>query len=134
VVAVQLKLDTDGLHYRKWGNDQKAKRGDWLVDNDGDVYTVDADSFAGTYRELHRGAWVKTTPVWATQASAAGSVQTKEGRTEHEAGDWLVSNNEDGSDPYAISVAKFAAMYEPDDDAGGSSSSSSGDGKQDALT
>ena len=124
VVAVQLNLDTDGLPYRKWGHDQKAKRGDWLVDNDGDVYTVDADSFAATYRELHRGAWLKTAPVWAEQAQAAGSVQTKEGHTQHQAGDWLVSNNEDGSDAYAISAAKFAAMYEPD---GGSA----GDAKSD---
>ena len=116
VVAVQLNLDTDGLHYRKWGHDQRAKRGDWLVDNHGDIYTVDADSFAATYREVHRGAWLKITPVWAEQASAAGRVPTKEGHTQYEAGDWLVSNNQDGSDAYAIKPEKFATLYELDDE------------------
>ena len=51
VAAVRLALDTDGLVYRKWGGEQRAKAGDWIVDNDGDVYTVDADVFARTYRQ-----------------------------------------------------------------------------------
>lgn len=114
VVAVQIKLDTDGLRYHKWGHDQLAKAGDWLVDNDGDVYTVDADSFARTYREVGRGAYVKSAPVWAERASAAGSVPTKEGSTAYAAGDWLVSNGEDGSDAYAITAGRFETLYEPD--------------------
>src|SRR5512143_2772130 len=48
VAAVRLALDTAGLIYRKWGGEQRAKPGDWIVDNDGDVYTVDADVFART--------------------------------------------------------------------------------------
>jgi len=114
VVALQLNLDTDGLRYRKWGHDQQARQGDWLVDNNGDVYTVDAESFAATYRPLHRGAWLKTAPVWAAQATQAGSVATKEGHTQYDAGDWIVSNNEDGSDTYAIGKDKFDTLYEPD--------------------
>jgi hypothetical protein len=115
VVAVQMNLDMDGLTYRKWGDEQHGKRGDWLVDNEGDVYTVDADSFAKTYRQVGRGAYVKTTPIWAEAAEAGGTVATKEGHTAHAAGDYLVSNNEDGSDSYAISAEKFRAMYELDE-------------------
>ncbi len=114
VAAVQMKLDTDGLRYRKWGHEQLAKAGDWLVDNDGDVYTVDAESFARTYREVARGAYVKSAPVWAERATAAGSVATKEGSTAYAAGDWLVSNAEDGSDAYAVTAGKFETLYEPD--------------------
>jgi hypothetical protein len=114
VAAVQINLDTDGLRYRKWGHDQLAKAGDWLVDNGGDVYTVDAEVFARTYREVARGAYVKAAPVWAECATAAGSVPTKEGATAYAAGDWLVSNGEDGSDAYAITAGKFEALYEPD--------------------
>ncbi len=55
VAAVRLSLDTDGLVYRKWGAEQRAKPGDWIVDNDGDVYTVDAESFALTYRATGTG-------------------------------------------------------------------------------
>ena len=117
VVAIRLDLDIDGLVYRKWGDTQHAKRGDWLVDNDGDVYTVDADSFDRTYRPVGSGpgTYIKSTPVWATKAEKAGSVATKEGRTHYEAGDYIVSNSSDGSDQYAIAAAKFEKMYMPDD-------------------
>ena len=69
VVAVKLDLDTAGFTYRKWGAEQKCKAGDWLVDNNGDVYTVDAGVFAGTYRSVGPGVYVKTTPIWAVRAT-----------------------------------------------------------------
>lgn len=115
VAAVQLNLETEGLRYRKWGHDQLAKAGDWLVDNGGDVYSVDAETFARTYRQVGRGAYLKSTPVWAERATTAGRVATKEGATAYAAGDWLVSNREDGSDAYAIAAAEFEALYEPDE-------------------
>ena len=117
VTAVQLALDFDGFSYRKWGDTQTAQAGDWLVDNGSEVYTVAADSFARTYRQIGPGRWLKTGSVWAQQVRRSGSVATKEGRTHYKAGDWLVSNAEDGSDAYAISAEKFAQLYEPDDGA-----------------
>ncbi|MFO7688661.1 MAG: hypothetical protein R6V60_21480 [Desulfobacterales bacterium] len=116
VVAVRLDLDTDGFTYRKWGAEQCCKRGDWLVDNDGDIYSVDGDVFAKTYRRAGPGVCVKTAPVWAEIASASGSVVTKEGRSLYEAGDYLVYNNQDGTDAYCISAEKFEALYEPDEE------------------
>jgi hypothetical protein len=116
VVAVRLALDTDGLVYRKWGGEQRAKPGDWIVDNDGDMYTVDADVFARTYKQTGAGTYVKTTPVWAEKARQAGDVKTKEGVTHYEAGDYVVSNNRDGSDAYAIGAATFESLYTPDDE------------------
>jgi hypothetical protein len=116
VVAIRLALDTDGLVYRKWGGEQRAKPGDWIVDNDGDIYTVDGDVFARTYRQTGPGTYVKTTRVWAERARSAGSVQTKEGVTRYEAGDYLVSNSRDGSDEYAVSAEKFESLYAPDDE------------------
>jgi hypothetical protein len=115
VIAVQLNLETDGFTYRKWGAEQKCKRGDWLVDNEGDIYTVDGEVFAKTYRHTSPGVYVKTTPVWAEIATEPGAVETKEGKSHYEAGDYLVSNNEDGTDAYCMSTAKFASMYEPDE-------------------
>lgn len=114
VIAVQLKLDTDGFSYRKWGADQRCKQGDWLVDNNGDVYSVDQAVFAKTYRQLRPGAYVKTTPIWAEKAATRGSVKTKEGESFYQAGDYLVYNNEDGTDAYCIGADKFESMYEPD--------------------
>ena len=117
VNAVRLALDFDGFSYRKWGDVQRAAAGDWLVDNGGDVYTVAAQTFERTYKQTGPGRWIKSAPVWAEQAKQAGSVATQEGRTHYKAGDWLVSNGEDGSDAYAISAAKFEQLYEPDSDA-----------------
>lgn len=117
VVAVQLALEAARLVYRKWGGEQRADAGDWLVDSDGDVYTVQEHTFARTYRKTGPGTYVKTTPVWAVQASTAGSVRTKEGATRYEAGDYLVSNTDDGTDAYAIGAAKFESLYEPAGDA-----------------
>src|SRR5262245_38446997 len=113
VVAVRLDLDTDGLSYRKWGGRQRAKRGDWLVDNDGDVYTVDAKVFARTYEPVRLGIYVKATPVWAEVATESGSMKTKEGASRYRRGDYLVYNERDGSDGYCMSATKFQAMYKP---------------------
>jgi hypothetical protein len=113
VVAVKLDLVTDGLIYQKWGSQQRAKAGDWLVDNAGEVYTVDADVFARTYESVSRGLFRKTGTVWAEVANSAGSVKTKEGESHYEKGDYLVFNNKDGSDGYCMSAEKFRAMYEP---------------------
>jgi len=115
VVAVQLKLDTDGLVYRKWGGEQQCKANDWLVDNGDEVYSVDAESFARTYTAVSRGLYMKTGKVWAEQADKPGKVPTKEGHSDYEAGDWIVSNEEDGSDAYAIRAGEFEGMYELDD-------------------
>ena len=115
VVAVQLALETEGFSYRKWGGLQTCKAGDWLVNNQGDVYTVAQDSFARTYREVAPGSYQKVAPVWAEETTAAGSIRTREGETQYEAGDYLVSNEENGSDGYAVPAAKFREMYEPAD-------------------
>lgn len=114
VTAVRLALDVESFTYRKWGHVQRAHAGDWVVDNGGDVYTVEAASFAATYREVGPGRWVKTAPVWAECAVADGSVATKEGRTAYAAGDWLVSNDADGRDAYAVPAERFLQLYEPD--------------------
>ena len=116
IVAVQLDLDTDGFTYLKWGAEQRCKRGDWLVDNEGDIYTVDSEVFAKTYRNAGPGIYVKTTPVWAEIADKPGRVITKEGESHYQAGDYLVYNNEDGTDAYCISAAKFESMYELDEE------------------
>ncbi|HWR91561.1 MAG TPA: hypothetical protein VN300_04010 [Desulfobacterales bacterium] len=115
VVAVKLDLDTPGFTYRKWGAQQKCKAGDWLIDNNGDTYSVDGEVFSRTYRKVGPGTYVKTTPIWAEVAPQAGSVATKEGRSHYSAGDYLVYNNEDGTDAYCIGAAKFESMYELDE-------------------
>jgi len=114
VTAVRLDVETDGFTYRKWGGMQRCKPGDWIVDNEGDVYTVDAEAFAHTYRPVGPGLYVKATPVWAAIAQVAGAIETKEGVSHYVPGDYLVYNDEAGTDGYCVSAEKFEAMYEPD--------------------
>jgi hypothetical protein len=115
ITAIQLTLDTPGIHYQKWGAEQHCKPGDWLVENNGEVYSIDANTFSQTYRQIAPGRFIKTTPVWAEQATTAGSINTKEGVSHYQAGDYLVFNNPDRTDGYTISQATFLTMYEPDE-------------------
>jgi hypothetical protein len=113
VTAVRLALDMDGFEYRKWDHVQRCKPGDWIVDNGGDVYTIDADVFARTYAAAGDGRYKKIGTVWAEAAAADGSIPTKEGRTAYRAGDYLVFNDEAGTDGYAVTADKFHSLYEP---------------------
>ena len=115
VVAVQVNLDTDGFTYLKWGADQRCKQGDWLVDNNGSIYTVDREVFEKTYKNVGLGHYAKVTAIYAEVATESGAVETKEGKTHYKAGDYLVSNNEDGTDAYSITADKFESMYELDE-------------------
>jgi hypothetical protein len=74
---------------------------------------VDRESFQATYEATGPGVYVKTTPIWAEVADAAGEVHTKEGATQYEKGDYLVYNRADGGDAYAVKRGEFERMYEP---------------------
>jgi len=115
VIAVRLDLDTEGFTYQKWGSEQRCKRGDWLVNNQGDVYTVDAATFERTYRMLSPGIYQKDAHVWATQATEPGRIKTQEGSTDYHEGDFVVFNDPGGKDGYAMTSEKFHSLYEPCD-------------------
>ncbi len=113
VTAVQLRLDLEDFIYRKWGGTQTCKAYDWIVDNQGKVYTVDQETFEATYDEVSPGRYIKVAHVWAERARTAGVITTKEGTTDYKAGYWLVYNGSDRRDGYAMSPEEFAALYEP---------------------
>ena len=94
------------------GESPACKSGDWLVNNNGDIYTVDKDVFAETYEKVSEGKYRKTGVIWAKVAESSGSVETKSGRTNYRRGDYIVSNNEDNSDAYAIDATTFQRIYE----------------------
>jgi hypothetical protein len=113
VTAIQINLEIPGFSYEKWGSLQQCKKGDWLVENNGEVYTVDAESFALTYTCISPGQYIKSTPVWAEIATCDGEIKTKEGVSQYKAGDYLVYNQEDRKDGYRITAEEFVKMYEP---------------------
>lgn len=111
VFALQLNLPEAEIHYKKWGDEQTAKEGDWLVKNGGETYTVDRASFDQTYRKIDDQTYQKIAPVWAGVAQADGKIATKEGFTHYRAGDYLVYNNADKTDGYAITKQDFDEAY-----------------------
>ena len=112
IAAIRLEIDTDGFTYRKWGCTQHCKRGDWIVSNQGDVYTIDAETFERTYRMVSLGVYEKIASVWAEVASCSGTIRTKEGSTAYDAGDYLVFNDPDRKDGYAMKPSTFRDLYE----------------------
>ena len=99
--------------YHKWGAKQTCKSGDWLVHNGDSVYTVDRETFDRTYEAVAPGQYRKVATVWAERASHAGEIRTREGVTHYRAGDWLVYNDAQRRDGYALSAARFDELYEP---------------------
>lgn len=118
VVAVQLNFDIDNsilFKYKKWGDIQSAKPNDWVVNNEGEVYTIDDESFNQTYEFISLGCYTKVGYVWATEAPSDGKVKTKEGYTHYKKGDMIVSNDEKFDDQYAMTSSKFFSLYETHD-------------------
>jgi len=112
IVAIQLKFEELHFTFKKWQASQKCKSGDWLVENQGDVYTVDEEEFARTYEKVSKGIYKKTSIIWANQAQSIGHIKTIEGKTHYKNGDFLIANEKNGEYLYAISNKKFHQLYE----------------------
>ncbi len=112
VIAIQLSLDTEGFTYQKWGATQTCKSGDWVVYNNGETYTIDAETFSTTYKQVSPGVYAKTCFVWAEPATTSGAIKTKEGETHYKPGDYLVYNDVDKKDGYAVDAKTFNSLYE----------------------
>lgn len=56
----------------------RREAGDWIMNIDGDVYTVDRETFARMYRAVGPGTDEKVAPVWAEVAEQPrGHCQSK---------------------------------------------------------
>lgn len=97
--------------YHKWDARQICKRGDWLVHSGDDVYTVDRETFERTYVQFAPGQFRKTSLVWAERAEKDGEISTKEGSTRYKAGDFLVYNQANRKDGYAVKLSTFNLLY-----------------------
>lgn len=115
VTAVKIDLGTDGFQYQKWGGVQIARRGDWLVDNMGDVYTIDGQVFEDTYSEVSPGRYKRNSFVWAEEAKIDGRVKSTSGFTYYYAGDMIAYNSEEKTDGWAMEKERFFKLYRDDD-------------------
>lgn len=114
VIAIQLNLELkDGIfEYEAWGGPQTARRGDWLINRNGEeVYTCEADVFAETYEKVSPGVYRKTAAVEADECLADCKIDTLEGQSDCKAGDFVVTNP--GGDRYPVERGIFLDIYEP---------------------
>lgn len=110
VFAIQASIKGN-IYYEKWDHNQKATEGDYLVDNEGDVYTVEKVTFESTYTEVGDHRYAKTALVKAEQATESGKIRTLEGLSSHNAGDYIVHNPRQG-DVYVVPQNEFESVYE----------------------
>ncbi|GAB1263533.1 DUF4231 domain-containing protein [Aurantivibrio infirmus] len=112
VNATRITLPSCEISYEKWGGKQAAKSGDWIVQSTDDSYTVEAESFKNTYQHIKANQYKKVTPVWAEVADVNGKISTKEGTSDYSPGDYLVYNNENKTDGYAVKKQDFESNYQ----------------------
>lgn len=110
-VAIKMTLAMMPLVYTAWGGTQVGKPGDWLVSKNGEVYTVDAESFERAYKNISLGVYAKSFTIWAKVAEDDGFIPTKEGQSAFKKGDYLCFNGEFGVDGWPIPAAKFKTLY-----------------------
>lgn len=107
-----MDLPFESFCYNKWGSKQTAKPGDWLVNNEGDVYSVDKEYFRNHYQIISQGIYEKVGAIWASIATQDGTITTLEGSTDYAYGDYLVFDRPQGGDAYAVNKSEFERMYE----------------------
>ena len=112
VLALRLDLELQCFQYEKWGGKQQARRGDWVVDKDGDVYTVTDSNFSRTYRLVRPGLYRKDAPVWACLAPSDGVVPSEEGSTAYQEGDYVVFHLPEDDLGWAMRAEEFLRTYE----------------------
>lgn len=94
------------------GDTLNGAAGDWkLTGPDGSTWTVKPDIFAKTYGEVSPGVYAKTAIARAMKLNQPYTVQSLEGPSSGNTGDYLVigPNNEF----YIVNGAKFEGMYSP---------------------
>ncbi|RLB39096.1 MAG: hypothetical protein DRH30_10435 [Deltaproteobacteria bacterium] len=99
------------LKYRKWGGDQVAKPGDWLVFSNDSTYTIDADEFEKTYERVSDGVYQKSSLTYARELVGNGSWPTLEGDSDYSEGDYLCASNPKMNDAYPVDRGVFLDTY-----------------------
>lgn len=87
-----IQLDAPLTWNADHGSTMQAQPGDWLVQSEGDTWSVEDGIFRVTYEHLRDDLYRKVTPVLAVELPAAGTVLSREGMVEAEQGDLLVCN------------------------------------------
>jgi hypothetical protein len=111
--VVSARQLTDPLVWRtSRGADLRAEAGDWeLVDDDGDRWTVAADTFTRSYQRSPDGHYRKRELIDAVRLTGRAEISTLEGAATAEIGDWLLRDAVGAVWP--VPDGTFRARYRP---------------------
>jgi hypothetical protein len=113
VTAIQIDFDKVSFTYHKWGSDQKATSGDWIVNTNGDIFTVPREIFARSYKMIGHGQYLQTGDVWVRHTIEPGFLKTNNGKVNYKAGDYLVFNDPEGNHGIVVKPNIFTEFYLP---------------------
>ncbi|MEB3335092.1 MAG: patatin-like phospholipase family protein [Cyanobacteriota bacterium] len=97
VKAIRLNLELESFTYHQGDGARTGKRGDWLVECEGRVSTVDHATFNRYYKQVAPASYRKQLIVWAAPVSDGV----------------LVCMDSEGKDGDVLSPDQFQALYEP---------------------
>jgi hypothetical protein len=111
VRAVQVAEDSEWTTER--GDRLSARAGDWWVIDGDERWSVASDVFTTTYEAVGGEHFRKKATVKAVQLDRAFAVDTLEGLSTGEPGDWLVRNPT--GECWPVPQGAFATRYRPTD-------------------
>jgi hypothetical protein len=97
VRAIRLDLELESFTYRQGDGVRTGKRGDWLVECQGQVTIVDEATFARSYKQIAPATYLHQSVVWA--APVSGGV--------------LVCRDPEGKEGDVLCADRFHSLYEP---------------------
>lgn len=91
------------------GATMQAATGDWLVEEDGESWSVRDDIFRSSYRHVTGAQWQRYGSVLARTAQPGETIETPEGPTLAADGDWVVQGGH--GDQWPVPADVFAHHY-----------------------
>ena len=91
------------------GNNLVGEKGDYLIESDGNRWTVQPEIFEKTYSENSDGTFTKTAQVIAVKVNAALTINTLEGESVVHEGDYLLCG--ESADVWSIDSTNFVKKY-----------------------
>lgn len=91
------------------GATMQADPGDWMVEENGESWSVRDDIFRSSYRHLSGSQWQRSGTILARPAQPGETIDTPEGPTTAADGDWVVRGNH--GDHWPVPADVFARHY-----------------------
>ena len=111
VIVKARQLTTPHEWTSRSGSVLRGQPGDWVLFDGDDEWTITDEAFTASYHQRPDGDWEKRSTIRAVQLDGAVEVDTPEGASRAEAGDWLATSL--GAGAWPIAANAFTRRYVP---------------------